>query len=69
LEAGMVWVPDTRWAEELVEECAAFPYGDYDDLVDSTTQALMRYRQGGFIGLESDDDMQNDEPRIRKVYY
>jgi len=69
LEAGMVWVPDTRWAEELVEECAAFPYGDYDDLVDSTTQALMRYRQGGFIGLESDDDMQDDQPRIRKVYY
>jgi len=69
LEAGMVWVPDTRWAEELVEECAAFPYGDYDDLVDSTTQALMRYRQGGFIMLDSDDDMQDDQPRMRKVYY
>ena len=57
LESGMVYVPETRWAEELVEECAAFPFGDYDDLVDSTTQALMRYRQGGFIGLESDDDL------------
>ena len=54
LESGMVYVPETRWAEELVEECAAFPFGDYDDLVDSTTQALMRYRQGGFIGLESE---------------
>jgi phage terminase large subunit-like protein len=65
----MVWVPDTRWAEELVEECAAFPHGDYDDLVDSTTQALLRYRQGGFIGLESDDDLQNNQPRMRKEYY
>jgi len=37
--------------------------------VDSTTQALMRYRQGGFIGLESDDDMQDDQPRMRKEYY
>ena len=69
LEAGMVYVPETRWAEELVEECAAFPYGDHDDLVDSTTQALMRYRQGGLIGLNSDDDLDDDEPRLLKVYY
>ena len=69
LESGMVYVPETRWAEELVEECAAFPFGDYDDLVDSTTQALMRYRQGGFIGLESDDDLQENHPRRLKEYY
>ena len=69
LESGMVYVPETRWAEELVEECAAFPFGDYDDLVDSTTQALMRYRQGGFIGLESDDDLQDNYPRRLKEYY
>ena len=41
-EAGQVWCTEDRWAQELVEECAAFPYGDNDDLVDSTTQALMR---------------------------
>ena len=69
LESGMVYVPDTRWAEELVEECAAFPFGDHDDLVDSTTQALLRYRQGGFIGLESDYDMQDNEPRRIREYY
>ena len=69
LEAGMVYAPDTRWAEELIEECAAFPFGDHDDLVDSTTQALMRYRQGGFIGLASDDDMNDNEPRRLKVFY
>ena len=69
LEAGMVYVPETRWAEELVEECAAFPFGEHDDLVDSTTQALLRYRQGGFIGLESDYDMQDNNPRRIKEYY
>jgi len=69
LESGMVYVPETRWAEELVEECAAFPFGDHDDLVDSTTQALLRYRQGGFIGLESDYDMQDNEPRRIREYY
>tara|TARA_R110000803_G_scaffold41769_2_gene89749 strand:+ start:1968 stop:3461 length:1494 start_codon:yes stop_codon:yes gene_type:complete len=69
LESGMVYAPDTRWAEELIEECAAFPFGDHDDLVDSTTQALMRYRQGGFIGLASDEDMNDNEPRRLKVFY
>ena len=54
LESGLVWTPDTRWAEEVIEECAAFPAGDHDDLVDSTTQALMRFRQGGFVKLPSD---------------
>ena len=63
-EAGKIYYPaDKRWAEEVIEECAAFPYGEYDDLVDSTTQALMRFRQGSFINLP--DDYQ-DEPRIMK---
>jgi predicted phage terminase large subunit-like protein len=63
LEAGMVWAPDTDWAEELVEECAAFPNGDNDDMVDSTTQALNRFRAGNFISLGSDlleDEKQQD---------
>ena len=53
--SGVVWCPDTRWADELMEEIAAFPNGDNDDLVDSTSQALIRYRQGGFIGIDSDE--------------
>jgi len=53
-ESGMVWYPDTIWAKDVIEECAAFPAGDHDDLVDSTTQALMRFRQGGFVKLPSD---------------
>jgi len=60
LESGMVWAPDTDWAEELIEECAAFPNGDNDDLVDTTTQALARFRAGNFISLES--DYLDDEP-------
>jgi predicted phage terminase large subunit-like protein len=53
--SGKVWCPDKRWAQELVEEMAAFPYGEHDDLTDSTTQALLRFRQGGFIRLDSDE--------------
>ena len=54
-EAGMVWAPDEVFADEMIEEVAAFPNGEYDDLVDSMTQALMRYRQGNFVRLPSDD--------------
>jgi len=62
--SGVIWCPDTRWAHELIEETADFPNGEHDDLVDSMTQALLRYRQGGFIRLASD---QYDEPRPRRV--
>jgi len=55
IASGKVWVPQTRWAEELVDEVAAFPSGDHDDLVDATTLALMRFRQGGFLRLPIDE--------------
>ena len=49
-ESGKVWAPmHEHFAQEVVEECASFPFGDYDDYVDSMTQALMRIRQGGLI--------------------
>jgi len=57
--SGLCWVPQTRWAEEVVEEFAGFPNMEHDDLVDSSTQALLRFRQGGFIPLHSDEE---DEP-------
>jgi predicted phage terminase large subunit-like protein len=53
--AGIVWIPDRRWAWEVVEECNDFPAGTHDDLVDATTLALIRFRQGGFIRLPSDE--------------
>lgn len=61
--SGMVWAPDTRWAREVIEEVASFPNGDNDDYVDTTSQALLRFRQGGFIALNSDE---KDDPKIFK---
>ena len=55
IASGKVWVPRTRWAEELVDEVAAFPSGEHDDLVDATTLALMRFRAGGFLRLPTDE--------------
>ena len=55
VRSGLCWVPEARWAEEVVEEIAGFPFMSHDDLVDSTVMALMRFRQGGFIRLPSDE--------------
>jgi predicted phage terminase large subunit-like protein len=67
--SGVVWCPDTRWADELMEELASFPNGDHDDLVDSTSQALLRFRRGGFISLDSDEEDQPNLRRRRAAYY
>ena len=53
--SGIVWAPDRRWAREVVEECNDFPAGKNDDLVDAMTLALLRFRQGGFVRLPSDE--------------
>ena len=66
--SGVVWCPETRWAEEVMEEMASFPNGDHDDLVDSSSQALLRFRQGGFISIESDEKDYPVQPR-KVAYY
>ena len=66
--SGMVWAPRIRFAEEVIEEFASFPAGEHDDLVDSSTQALLRFRQGGFLRLNTDEE---EEPMYtqRAEYY
>jgi predicted phage terminase large subunit-like protein len=69
-ESGMVYAPEARWAEEVIEECAAFPNGEHDDLADSMSQAILRFRQGNFIRTRSDEE---DEDfynyRSKREYY
>ena len=67
-EAGMVWAPDRIFADEVIEECAAFPFAPHDDYVDTTTQAILRFRQGNFINLYSDED-EEEVYRERRAYY
>jgi predicted phage terminase large subunit-like protein len=67
-ESGMIWAPNQKFAEEVIEECAAFPYGDHDDLVDSTTQAIMRFRQGGLIS-HPEDYVDEIKEQKQRVYY
>ena len=63
-ESGKIWAPmHEHFAQEVVEECASFPFGEHDDYVDSTTQAIMRIRQGGMVRHPED---YKDEPVVRE---
>ena len=69
-ESGKVWAPEKKFSEEVIDECAAFPNGEHDDFCDSMSMALIRYRKGGFLRLDSDEE--EDEPVIRpqaRQYY
>ena len=67
-ESGMVWAPDRMFADEVIEECAAFPFAPNDDYVDTTTQAILRFRQGNFINLHS-DEVEEEMYRSKMAYY
>lgn len=63
-KSGVVWAPDTRWARELIDQMAAFPNAAHDDLTDTAVQAMLRFRQGGLLRLESDE--QDEPPSFRR---
>lgn len=66
--SGRVWAPNTQWAEEVIEEVASFPAGEHDDYVDSTSLALARFRNGGFITTDMDEPEEDYYP-VRRAYY
>ena len=61
--SGRVWAPNKAWAEEVIEEVASFPAGAHDDYVDTVSMAMMRFRQGGYVGTNNDAE---DEPEYFK---
>ena len=67
-ESEMVYAPNSMFAEDMIEECASFPFGANDDLCDTMTQAIMRFREGGFLSLDSDYEDEDRGVRQR-VYY
>ena len=68
-QSGKVWAPDTRWARELIENMAAFPNADHDDLTDSAVQALIRFRQGGFLRLQTDEQEEMRSFKRKVAFY
>jgi predicted phage terminase large subunit-like protein len=68
-ESGNVYYPSgEHFSEEVIEECAAFPHGAHDDYVDSMTQAVLRYRQGNFVGTYMDEPEPMKIEREYKYY-
>ena len=67
-ESGMVYAPQKTFAEDMIEECASFPFGANDDLCDTMTQALMRFREGGFVSLANDYEDQERQRPLRAYY-
>lgn len=70
LSSGLVWYQEgSVKAMEVIEECAAFPNGEYDDYYDTVVQALQRFRDGGFIRLDNDDWEEEVESTPQKATY
>lgn len=69
--SGRVWAPPTRWAEDVIEEVASFGGTQHDDYVDSTSLALMRFRQGGYVktDLDEEDEIPMFKSQKSKGYY
>ena len=69
-ESGHVWRTDDEWAIDVMEECASFPFGENDDLVDATTLALLRYREGNLVQLHDDhNDLEIPRSKRKFEYY
>jgi predicted phage terminase large subunit-like protein len=69
IKDGCVWIPETRWGDEFIDEVASFPAGENDDDVDAMFLALFRFRQGGFVSLSTDERSDNDWYPARKAAY
>jgi predicted phage terminase large subunit-like protein len=69
--SGRVWAPNTRWADEVIDEVASFPAGEHDDYVDSVSLAMMRFRKGGYVrtALDEEDEIQYFKRRKAVGYY
>lgn len=62
LEQGVIYYPDGyAWADELIEECASFPNGLHDDLVDATVYGLLFLRRMFMLETPDDEEVDEDE--------
>lgn len=48
-EEGLIWRPNTEWAEMVIDQAAVFPRGSHDDLVDATVAGLRHLREHGLL--------------------
>lgn len=78
LESGSIWYVDGPRTQKVIDQCAAFPNGAHDDLVDTVTCALT-YARDRFLFRTADEELDAeahtewrkqkiDQARPRRVY-
>jgi len=70
---GYIWAPynveepldpgNKEWARMVIDECAVFPRGRHDDLVDSTSSAINYLRSNGFLDRREEQFISKDEAK------
>ena len=66
----MVWAPlRCKWAQDVQEEMACFPFGTFDDAHDAAVWGLLRIREGNFCRTASDETEEEYEPGPPREYY
>lgn len=68
LQSGRIWRPDRRWADSVVEECAAFPMSQYKDTVDTVTQAIEFLRKGQWVAHPEDPEHETKKYKAAPAY-
>lgn len=63
LKSGRVWYIPRNWAYDVIHQCAKFPMGEHDDLVDTVVMALAYIRRMGMVDLPDDE-----EPEEMKLF-
>ena len=65
LQSGVVYAPDRKWAEHVIDYCSQFPNGapPSSDLVDCVTQALLYLRNASWVSHPEDDVDEDDPPK------
>jgi predicted phage terminase large subunit-like protein len=71
--SGMVTAPDRSFSDMVIDQCAVFPKGSHDDLVDSTSQALRWLRDCGFMPNREEQQMDLNQkmeyrPQLQPLY-
>lgn len=56
LDQGLVYYVPRNWADEIIDECAAFPNAAHDDAVDSCVHAWLFLRRTFHLQLIEEDD-------------
>jgi len=62
-ENKVIYAPDKEWADMVIRQVAAFPYGRHNDLVDSCSMALIYLRAHGVAVRREEHDMMVTERR------